>query len=146
MRKLKFRPSDDSIPGPAGGYDKGRFCENWSTFGSKCPHNGSCDGLGRGRFLVSEVHMYSSLITARQSAEPLRFLVLTLIARSEDCCRAKVAHKTVEAILWPWLSGKIRQTFYIASSSLVNRYRGTLLIRNTPPAGPYSSPMPRDAW
>jgi hypothetical protein len=25
-------------------------------------------------------------------------------------------------------------------------YRGTLLIRNTPPVGPYSSPMPRDLW
>ena len=25
-------------------------------------------------------------------------------------------------------------------------YRGTSLIRNTHPAGPYSSPMPRDLW
>ena len=25
-------------------------------------------------------------------------------------------------------------------------YRGTSLIRNTPPVGPYSSPMPRDLW
>jgi len=25
-------------------------------------------------------------------------------------------------------------------------YRGTSLIRNTPPIGPYSSPMPRDLW
>ena len=25
-------------------------------------------------------------------------------------------------------------------------YRGTSLIRNTPPAGPYSSPKPRDLW
>jgi len=24
--------------------------------------------------------------------------------------------------------------------------RGTSLIRNTPPVGPYSSPMPRDLW
>ena len=27
-----------------------------------------------------------------------------------------------------------------------NRYMGTSLIRNTPPVGPYSSPMPRDVW
>ena len=26
------------------------------------------------------------------------------------------------------------------------RYRGTPLIRNTPPVGPCSSPMPRDLW
>ena len=25
-------------------------------------------------------------------------------------------------------------------------YRGTLLMRNTRPAGPYSSPTPRDLW
>ena len=25
-------------------------------------------------------------------------------------------------------------------------YRGTVLIRNTPPVGPYSSPLPRDLW
>jgi len=27
-----------------------------------------------------------------------------------------------------------------------NPYRGTSLIRNTPPVGPYSSPMPRNLW
>jgi hypothetical protein len=26
------------------------------------------------------------------------------------------------------------------------RYRGSSLIRNTPPVGPYSSPMPRELW
>ena len=25
-------------------------------------------------------------------------------------------------------------------------HRGTSLIRNNPPVGPYSSPMPRDLW
>ena len=25
-------------------------------------------------------------------------------------------------------------------------YRGTLLIRDSPPVGPYSSPMPWDIW
>jgi len=27
-----------------------------------------------------------------------------------------------------------------------NQYRGTSLIRNSAPVGPYSSPMPRDLW
>jgi len=33
-----------------------------------------------------------------------------------------------------------------ARQSERDRYRGTSLIRNTPPVGPYSSPMPRDRW
>jgi hypothetical protein len=33
-----------------------------------------------------------------------------------------------------------------AEHSLTACHRGTSLIRNTPPAGPYSSPMPRDLW
>ena len=27
-----------------------------------------------------------------------------------------------------------------------SEYRDTSLIRNTPPVGPYSSPMPRELW
>jgi len=32
------------------------------------------------------------------------------------------------------------------AETLTDLYRGTSLIRNTPPAGPCSSPMPRDLW
>ena len=32
------------------------------------------------------------------------------------------------------------------STGTIGYYRGTSLMRNTPPVGPYSRPMPRDRW
>ena len=41
-----------------------------------------------------------------------------------------------------------RATLCVTSAARVHtvEYRGTSLIRNTPPVGPYSSTMPRDIW
>ena len=42
--------------------------------------------------------------------------------------------KTISGILYPH------------EGSCVGCYRGTSLTRNSPPIGPYSSPMSRDLW
>ena len=41
-------------------------------------------------------------------------------------------HRHPRVTLWPYLG--------------MRAYRGTSLIRNTSPVGPYGSPMPRDLW
>ena len=74
-------------------------------------------------------------------------------------------HFIIVMIWWtglaPWefefpFPGSLTSTFLMAVDDLLallrlacpssNPYRGTSLIRSTPPVGPYSSHMPRDLW
>jgi len=45
-----------------------------------------------------------------------------------------------------WVHAWARRTTLGAVRVVKFEYRGTSLIRNTPPVGPYSSPMSRDLW
>ena len=40
------------------------------------------------------------------------------------------------------------RTFYVSipDSKMAGVYRGASLMRDNPPVGPYSSPVPRDIW
>ena len=58
-------------------------------------------------------------------------------------------NETVKATFWPWLEPFASETFDVfetVSSSLGRGYRGTLLISNSAPLGPYSRTMPRALW
>ena len=46
----------------------------------------------------------------------------------------------------PNTSGCTAPQMTLKTCVLPHLYRGTSLIRNTPPVGPYSSPMRRDLW
>ena len=115
------------------------------------------------RFLMRESPLYLMGIAGRKACAPCRFdLIPDLVSRgrvTRVChegvsrgCVTRVCHEEASLGGWsgrPFLAGlradatDARRTWWVLSET---KYRGTSLIRNRAPLGPYSRNMSRALW